>query len=126
MPLSPMPAPSDQWEGRGGITIAGDALGPPDGPVALFLHGVGQTRHAWKGAGERVGAAGYHAVAFDARGHGDSAWADDGDYSPDAMVADLVAIVGALGRPKPILVGASMGGGVCLIAIGEGHVDAAA
>jgi non-heme chloroperoxidase len=92
----------------------------------VLLHGGGQTRHAWKGAGETLGAAGYHAVAFDARGHGDSDWAPEGDYGQDAMVRDLEAVVAALGQRRPVLVGASMGGGTSLVAVGEDHVDATA
>lgn len=120
------PEPMHRWEGAGGVTIAGDSWGDPDGPLVLLQHGGGQTRHAWKGAGERLGAAGYHAVAFDARGHGDSDWAPDGVYGQDAMVADLVKVIDALGGERPVLVGASMGGGVSLVAIGEDHVDATA
>ena len=44
-----------------------------------------------RATGETLGAAGYHAVAFDARGHGDSDWAPDGVYGQDAMVDDLEA-----------------------------------
>jgi non-heme chloroperoxidase len=114
------------WKGSGGVTIAGDAWGDPDGPLVVLQHGGGQTRHAWRGAGETLGQAGYHAVAIDARGHGDSDWAPDGRYGQDAMVDDLVAVVAALGGKRPVLVGASMGGGVSLVAIGEDRVDATA
>ena len=120
------PAPMHRWTGADGISIAGDSWGEPEGPLVLLQHGGGQTRHAWKGAGEALGAAGYHAVAFDARGHGDSGWSADGDYSVDAMVADLVQVIDTLGGKRPVLVGASMGGGTSLGAIGEDHVDAAA
>ena len=120
------PAPMHRWTGADGISIAGDSWGEPEGPLGLLQHGGGQTRHAWKGAGEALGAAGYHAVAFDARGHGDSGWSADGDYSVDAMVADLVQIIDTLGGKRPVLVGASMGGGTSLGAIGEDHVDATA
>jgi len=92
----------------------------------LLQHGGGQTRHAWKGAGEKLGAAGYYAVAFDARGHGDSDWASDGVYGQDVMVEDLKCVVAALGNRRPVLVGASMGGGTSLVAVGEDHVDATA
>ena len=54
------------WEGHG-VRLAGDAWGDPDGPLVLLQHGGGQTRHAWKGTGETLGAAGYYAIAFDAR-----------------------------------------------------------
>src|SRR5215207_4593175 len=120
------PEPMLRWPGAGGVTLAGDAWGDPGGPLVLLQHGGGQTRHAWKGAGERLGAAGYYAVAFDARGHGDSDWAADGVYGQDAMVEDLVQLVGELGDRRPVLVGASMGGGVSLVAVGEDRVDATA
>jgi non-heme chloroperoxidase len=114
------------WSGAGGLTIAGDTWGDPEGPLVVLQHGGGQTRHAWKGAGEVLGNAGYHAVAFDARGHGDSGWAPAEEYSQDYMVKDLLCVVEALGGKPPILVGASMGGGVSLVAVGECHLTAAA
>src|SRR5215204_744859 len=66
------PEPMHVWRGAGGVPIAGDAWGEPRAPLVLLQHGGGQTRHAWKGVGEQLAAAGYYAVAFDARGHGDS------------------------------------------------------
>ena len=114
------------WKGEGGLRIAGDSWGDPGGPLVLLHHGGGQTRHAWKGAGEKLGAAGYHAIAFDARGHGDSEWSPDGDYGQDGMVKDLVHVVAALGNRRAVMVGASMGGGTSLVAAGEEHVDATA
>jgi pimeloyl-ACP methyl ester carboxylesterase len=104
--------------------MAGDAWGEPDAPLVLLLHGVGQTRHAWSCTGDILGEAGLRAIAFDARGHGDSDWAHDGDYSRDAMIRDLVALVAGFGGRRPALAGASMGGGVCLLAAGENRVDA--
>jgi pimeloyl-ACP methyl ester carboxylesterase len=115
-----------KWPGHNGVAIAGDSWGDPDGPLVLLQHGGGQTRHAWKGAGETLGVAGYHAVAFDARGHGDSDWAPDGVYGQDVMVEDLRGVIDALGSKRPVLVGASMGGGTSLVAIGEDRVDATA
>ncbi|WP_418319878.1 alpha/beta fold hydrolase [Piscinibacter sakaiensis] len=120
------PEPMNYWPGHGGIRIAADSWGPAGGPLVLLQHGGGQTRHAWKGAGEVLGAAGYHAVAFDARGHGDTDWAPDGLYGQDVMVRDLQCVVAALGNRRPVLVGASMGGGTSLVAVGEAHVDATA
>jgi len=114
------------WEGANGLPIAGDSWGDPSGPAVFLGPGGGQPRHAWKGAGETLGEAGYYAIAFDARGHGDSEWDPDGDYTQDAQVADLVRLIEALGVHHPTLVGASMGGGTSLVAVGEDHVDAAA
>jgi|JI10StandDraft_1071094.scaffolds.fasta_scaffold118631_4 pimeloyl-ACP methyl ester carboxylesterase len=120
------PEPMHRWPAHGGVHITGDAWGPVDGPLVLLQHGGGQTRHAWKGTGETLGAAGYRAVAFDARGHGDSDWSPDGAYGQDAMVRDLQCVIAALGQRRPVLVGASMGGGTSLVAVGESHVDATA
>lgn len=121
------PVPMHKWEGHGGVMIAGDTWGDPNGPLVALLHGGGQTRHAWKGAGETLGNSGYHAVAFDARGHGDSDWAaTPEEYAPDCMVEDLGCVTRALGSENPILVGASMGGGVSLLSIGTDRIDAAA
>jgi len=120
------PVPMHIWTGSGGIPIAGDTWGDPKGPLVVLQHGGGQTRHAWKGAGETLGKEGYHVVAFDARGHGDSGWAPEDAYSLDHMVADLCCVIAALGDKHPILVGASMGGANSLVAVGEGKVDARA
>ena len=114
------------WQGVGGVTIAGDSWGDGSGPLVILQHGGGQTRHAWKNVGELLGSAGFHAIAFDARGHGDSDWAPDGHYGQDVMVEDLKCVVAAFGDRRPALVGASMGGGTSLVAIGEDHVDATA
>ena len=115
-----------RWPGAQGVSLAGDAWGNPDGPLILLQHGGGQTRHAWKNAGEALGRVGYYAVAFDARGHGDSDWAPDGVYGQDIMVEDLLCLLQALHGRRPVLVGASMGGGTSLVATGEDHVDATA
>src|SRR5262245_43133277 len=120
------PTPMHIWTWAGGLTIAGDTWGNPNGPLVVLQHGGGQTRHAWRGAGEALGNAGYHAVAFDARGHGDSGWAAGGEYGPGCRVQDWIAVVQALEGNQPILVGASMGGGVSLIAVGESHLAVAA
>lgn len=120
------PAPMHHWQGHGGVRIAGDSWGPQSGPLVLLQHGGGQTRHAWKGTGKTLGAAGYYAIAFDARGHGDSDWDPEGMYTQDAMMRDLQCVVAALGNRRPVLVGASMGGGTSLVAVGERNVDATA
>jgi len=120
------PEPMRHWTGIGGIRLAGDVWGDARGPLVVLQHGGGQTRHAWKRTGEVLGAAGYHAIAFDARGHGDSDWAADGAYGQDLMVQDLQCVLAELGNQRPVLVGASMGGGTSLVAAGEHLVDATA
>ena len=72
---------------------------------------------------ERARRAGWRAYSVDLRGHGDSAWASDGDYTLDAFAGDVLAISRALAEP-PALVGASLGGVASLAAIGEHPDDA--
>src|SRR5262249_7469635 len=100
-----------------GARIAGDAWGPAGATPVLFLHGGGQTRHAWGGTARAVAAAGYLAISVDHRGHGESDWDAGGDYSTGAFAADLLAVIAQLGR-KPLLVGASLGGITALEAEG--------
>jgi pimeloyl-ACP methyl ester carboxylesterase len=126
MRLPGTPEPMVFFEGASGVRIAADYWGDDNGPLVILQHGGGQTRHAWKDAGEALGAAGYYAVAFDARGHGDSDWSPEGEYELDAMVEDLQCVVNALGKGRPALVGASMGGVCSLVAVGEARLDAAA
>lgn len=108
------PAPL-RLRGSGGLELVADQFGPVDGPLVVFLHGGGQTRHSWKQTGAKLGAAGMRVVTLDARGHGDSAWSADGDYRRDTMVRDLLLVLEQLGAPA-VVVGASMGGITGLLA----------
>jgi pimeloyl-ACP methyl ester carboxylesterase len=107
-----------------GVRLAADAYGAPDAPPALLLHGGGQTRHAWGTTASVLADHGWRAYTVDLRGHGDSEWPADGDYSLDAFAADIRAMVAALPR-TPVLVGASLGGISSLVAIAESPVPIA-
>ena len=61
---------------------------------------------------------GWNAVSMDARGHGESDWDSNGDYSFDALVSDLSYVVSTLDT-SPVLIGASMGGTTAILAQGE-------
>jgi len=90
--------------------------------MVVLLHGAGQTRHSWRHAGSLLAQSGWNAVTVDARGHGDSDWPENGDYSIDTLMGDLKSLVRHLwkpGKPKPILVGASLGGITSLLVEGE-------
>ena len=105
-----------------GLELAADSYGPGDGPPVLLFPGGGQTRHSWDGTARLLGDKGWHATTVDMRGHGDSDWAPDGDYSLDAFADDVRDVARATGRAHrraPALVGASLGGISSLIAIAE-------
>jgi pimeloyl-ACP methyl ester carboxylesterase len=101
--------------GKDGLPLAVDHHGPPDGAPVLLLHGGGQTRHAWGATARMLAARGYHALAMDLRGHGDSGWSAEGDYGLATFGADVTAAMESLGRPV-VLVGASLGGMASLLA----------
>jgi non-heme chloroperoxidase len=101
-----------------GLVVVGDAWGDPAGPLVLLLHGGGQTRHAWSGTARALALEGHHAVALDARGHGDSDWAPTGDYALEAFARDVRSVARELDR-TPAIVGASLGGLTTLILEGE-------
>lgn len=101
-----------------GLTLAADGYGDPAAPPVVFLHGGGQTRHAWAGSARTLADAGYFAISLDLRGHGDSDWAADGDYDADAIARDLCDVLAQL-EGRAFVVGASLGGIAALLAEGN-------
>jgi pimeloyl-ACP methyl ester carboxylesterase len=109
---------SISFTGAGDVRLAGDSWGHPDGPPIVFLHGGGQTRHAWGGTAAAVARSGAYAISLDHRGHGDSGWPTDGNYDLATFAKDVQAFTQELGR-SPVVVGASLGGLAGLMAEGE-------
>jgi pimeloyl-ACP methyl ester carboxylesterase len=105
------------FQGFEGLNLVADVRGDPKAWPVLFLHGGGQTRHAWGKTAETVAGEGWRSVTLDLRGHGDSDWAKNGDYSFTAFGADCIAVADQLGHP-PVLVGASLGGMSAMLAEG--------
>jgi pimeloyl-ACP methyl ester carboxylesterase len=107
------------FTGRAGVLV-GDRWAPDATPrgIALLLHGGGQTRHSWRGAGPALARSGWNAVAVDLRGHGESGWSADGRYGPDAMAEDVEEVLRELGE-APVIIGASLGGVAGLLVAGE-------
>ena len=102
-----------------GVRLVGDRWEAADARGAvMLLHGGGQTRHSWRRTGARLAAHGWTALAYDARGHGESDWDPRQDYTLDAFAADALAVAATLAAP-PVLVGASLGGMTALVVAGE-------
>ncbi len=90
---------------------------PRDGaPLAILIHGSRDHARSWDAVAALL-RQGYHVVAVDLRGHGDSAWSEDGRYDHAAYMSDLVALCDALGvsedRPT-VLLGHSLGAHIAL------------
>jgi pimeloyl-ACP methyl ester carboxylesterase len=90
---------ADEWNGDGSS----------DRPTILLLHGGGQNRFSWKKTGQILADEGFHVVALDSRGHGDSDRAPEANYTVDDLCEDTLRVLDQIGRPVA-LIGASMGG----------------
>ena len=87
--------------------------GEPGAPEILLLHGGNQSGHSWDLVSLHLSDR-YHVFALDQRGHGDSEWPRDQDYSIDAKAADALAFVEDQGLESPVIMGHSMGGRVTM------------
>jgi pimeloyl-ACP methyl ester carboxylesterase len=79
-------------------------------PTVVFLHGAALSAHTWDVVCLALRQHGYHCLALDQRGHGDSEWPPHADYSLDAHLRDIEGFVEHLGLDQFVLVGHSMGG----------------
>ena len=102
-----------------GVELVADVAGDPGARCVVLMHGGGQTRFSWQGAMQQLIHAGYQVINFDARGHGDSAWAGAGGYGLARHARDLECITRGLPGPAA-LVGASLGGATALRALADG------
>jgi esterase len=74
----------------------------------LFLHGGALTAHTWDLCCLAL-RGDFHCLALDQRGHGDSDWAPDANYSIAAQRQDIKGFAEAVGLDHFVLVGMSMG-----------------
>jgi len=93
----------------GGLKLHYQEWGNPSAPAVVMLHGFGVSGHMFDEFAERMQDR-FHLIAFDQRGHGDSDWSEEGDYTRDAFVGDLEGATQELGLERFLLIGHSMGG----------------
>lgn len=87
--------------------FAYEEAGPADGPPLVFLHGIGGAARAFRPQLQAFGS-GYRAIAWDMPGYGGSA--PQAQPSVATLAAALRDFLAAVGAPRPILVGHSIGG----------------
>ncbi len=82
------------------------------GELVIFLHGIGGNRRNWEDQVQSFSAH-YHAVAWDARGYGDS---DDYEGPLDfrSYADDVVRVLDHFGAKRAHIVGLSMGGRIAM------------
>ncbi|NJC05017.1 pimeloyl-ACP methyl ester carboxylesterase [Sphingomonas kaistensis] len=95
-----------------GITLNVATAGPEDGPAIVLLHGFPESHRTWRGLVPLLEDK-YRLIMPDQRGFaGSDAPQDPKDYATDRIVADLFALVDALGLDDFTLVGHDWGGAV--------------
>jgi pimeloyl-ACP methyl ester carboxylesterase len=105
---------------RDGVQIYYEVHG--QGPALLLTHGFSATSQMWKGQID-VLASDFTVITWDMRGHGQSDYpADLGQYTEEATVADMAALLDAVGARRAVIGGLSLGGYMSL-AFHRAHPD---
>lgn len=87
--------------------------GPVDGPLVVLLHGFPEAWFGWRGHIEALAARGFRVVAPDQRGYNDSDKPTTlVSYTISEPVADVEAIIRALGHQRAHVAGHDWGGAV--------------
>ena len=93
---------------RDGVQIYYEVHG--SGPPLILTHGYSSTSEMWQGQVEAL-AKQHKLVLWDMRGHGRSDYpADAGAYSEALTIADIAALLDAIGTERAIVGGLSLGG----------------
>lgn len=92
----------------GGAVLAGRQVG--EGLPVVFLHAGVCDKRMWDSQMAVVAEEGWHAIAYDRRGYGETESADEAFSHVD----DLEAVLAALDIHAAVLVGCSMGGGLAV------------
>ena len=92
-----------------GRRIYFDLAGPQAAPTVCFTHSLNSDGGMWVEQMVPLLAAGYRVLRLDMRGHGGSAPVD-GDYTMDALAADVKGALDVLDIKKVHYIGLSIGG----------------
>lgn len=85
--------------------------GDPAAPPLILQHGGRDHARSWDWVAAAF-ADRFRVIAPDLRGHGDSAWANDGNYDMYDFVDDFAALLRALDLPAGPMIGHSLGGNI--------------
>jgi pimeloyl-ACP methyl ester carboxylesterase len=81
-----------------------------DGPLVLMCHGWPESWYSWRFQLQALAEAGYHAVAPDMRGYGETDRPEEIEkYTLFHLVGDMVGVIDALGADQAVIVGHDWG-----------------
>ena len=110
-----------RMDGAEGTVLHAEVHGPDDGITVVLAHGWMCTSAVWRYQIRSLSAH-YRVVTYDQRGHGRSLPAVDGDYSSDALAADLDAVLHqAVPAGEPAVVAGHSMGAMAVVAWADGH-----
>ncbi len=93
-----------------GVDLKALTWGPPDGPIALCLHGFPDTAYGWRKVAPRLVESGWRVVAPFMRGYAPSAIPADGSYHVGAMMDDALRVrLAAGGTEHDVVIGHDWG-----------------
>ena len=95
---------------HGPLTFSAQAMG--EGPTVLCLHGFPDNASTFRHQLPALATAGYRAIALTLRGYEPRSIPPDQDYSVEAIVTDIVAVIDALGAAPIHLIGHDWGAAV--------------
>jgi pimeloyl-ACP methyl ester carboxylesterase len=84
----------------------------------LLIHGAMVTAHVWDFFSLEMREH-FRIYAVNLRGHGDSGWAADADYSRSRMTSDVLELMERLDLDDTVLIGHSLGGSIAALVAGE-------
>jgi len=87
--------------------------GNPDAPPLLLVHGGRDHCRNWDAVAEAL-RDDWHVIAPDLRGHGDSQWSAEGNYSMNGYIYDLAQLVHQKSLAPVTIVAHSLGGNIAL------------
>ena len=120
VPVAEFVEPLDRFEQGDKLRLHYLDWGTAGLPPLVFLHGGGQNAHTW----DLVALAlrlDYHVLSVDLPGHGDSAWSEEGQYTPQSSAREVEALFRRIGLKRFVLAGMSMGGNTSIAYAGEHH-----
>jgi len=85
--------------------------GNPEAPPLILQHGGRDHARSWDWVAQEL-SRDWHVICPDLRGHGDSAWSPDGDYTMQAFTYDFAQLVHTLGYDQVTIIGHSLGGNI--------------
>jgi pimeloyl-ACP methyl ester carboxylesterase len=107
---SPHPSTRERRVTTNGIELHLVEAGPDDGPVVVLAHGFPELAYSWRHQIPALAEAGYHVLAPDQRGYGQSDRPEAiEDYDIHHLTGDLLGLLDDVGTDKAVFAGHDWG-----------------